>query len=275
MADGVDAYLRELEDDYEKPPRVRRFFARRPRLLRPNLGAGGPPVSITLAAGQGNPVNTGPINFTVTFSEPATGFTNADVSFNGSTVDGTLAAAVTGTGPVYNVAVTGMTGNGIVVVSIPAGSATNARGLPFAAASAATVTLNTHQPTVTINVAADQVEPAGVGPVNFTVVFSEPVSGFTGSDVTITGTAGGTKTAAVSGGPVTFNVAVSGMTTLGTVVADIPAGAVTDLAGNLSLASTSTDNSVFFNPAMGSAGDGDTNFGAAEASGLVILFEDI
>ena len=75
-------------------------------------GGGGLATTVSLAAGQGNPVNAGPINFTVAFSKPVTGFTNADVSFAGSTVGGTLAAAVTGTGPAYNVAVTGMTGNG-------------------------------------------------------------------------------------------------------------------------------------------------------------------
>ena len=37
------------------------------------------------------------------------------------------------------------------------------------------------------------------------------------------------------------------MTTAGTVIATIPAGAVTDIAGNTNVASTSTDSSVTFN----------------------------
>src|SRR5439155_7075819 len=61
-------------------------------------------------------------------------------------------------------------------------------------------------------------------PISFTAVFSEPVSGFTGSDVVIGGTAGGTKTVDVTGGPSTYTVAVSGLTTGGTVIATIPAG---------------------------------------------------
>src|SRR5439155_17844051 len=87
---------------------------------------------------------------------------------------------------------------------------------------------------------------ANVSPINFTVVFSEPVSGFTGTDVTLSGTAGGSKTVALSGGPSTYNVAVSGMTTAGTVIASIVAGVAQDAAGNLNTASTSTDNSVSF-----------------------------
>ena len=50
----------------------------------------------------------------------------------------------------------------------------------------------------------------------------------------------------MTGTGTTYNVAVSGMTGTGTVVASVPAGAATDAAGNASLASTSTDNTVAF-----------------------------
>jgi hypothetical protein len=101
-------------------------------------------------------------------------------------------------------------------------------------------------PTVTINKAADQASPTNAAPINFTAVFSKPVSGFTGSGVTISGTAGGSKTVTVSGGPSTYNVAVSGMTSSGTVIATVAAGVAHDAAGNSNTASTSTDNSVTF-----------------------------
>jgi hypothetical protein len=101
-------------------------------------------------------------------------------------------------------------------------------------------------PRVTINQAAGQADPTSASPINFTAVFSKPVSGFSGAGVTISGSAGGTKTVTVSGGPSTYNVAVSGMTTSGTVIASIPAGVVRDAAGITNAASTSTDNSVTF-----------------------------
>jgi hypothetical protein len=110
-----------------------------------------------------------------------------------------------------------------------------------------TVANDITRPTVTINQAAGQADPTNAAPINFTVVFSEAVSGFTGADVAISGTAGGTKTVTVSGGPSTYTVAVSGMTSSGPVSASIAAGVAQDAAGNTNSASTSTDNTVTFN----------------------------
>ena len=108
-------------------------------------------------------------------------------------------------------------------------------------------TIDKTQPSVTINQAAGQADPTSTSPINFTVTFSETVTGFAASDISFAGsTVGGTLTAAVTGTGPTYNVAVSGMTRTGNVVVSVPAGAATDAAGNASLASTSTDNSVAF-----------------------------
>jgi hypothetical protein len=98
-----------------------------------------------------------------------------------------------------------------------------------------------------INHTVGQGDPTSAVPIHFEVVFSEAVSGFGDSagDVTLGGTAGAT-TAVVSGGPITYNVAVSGMTGSGTVIASIPAGAAHDSANNNTTASTSIDNSVSY-----------------------------
>ncbi len=103
--------------------------------------------------------------------------------------------------------------------------------------------IDTAGPTVTINQATGQADSTSTSPINFTVVFSEAVSGFATGDVTLSGTAGAT-TATVSGGPTTYNVAVSGMTNSGTVIATIAANVAQDAAGNGNAASTSTDNTV-------------------------------
>ncbi len=101
-------------------------------------------------------------------------------------------------------------------------------------------------PTVTINQAAGQADPTNASPINFTVVFSEPVTDFDDvGDVTLSGTAGAT-TALITGGPTTYNVAVSGMTGNGTVIASIPANAAQNAVPNLSSASTSTDNTATY-----------------------------
>lgn len=106
---------------------------------------------------------------------------------------------------------------------------------------------DTSRPTVIINQAAGQPDPTSSSPVNFTLIFSESVTGFgdRSSDVMLSGTAGATG-AISTGSGTTYNIAVSGMMQSGTVVVDIPAGAAQDLAGNDSVASTSADNVVTY-----------------------------
>src|SRR5205085_2815428 len=142
------------------------------------------------------------ISYTVVFNESVTGFTGSDISFTGSTVGGTLVANVSGSGASYTVTVTGMDGDGTVVASIAAGDAYDAAGN---GKNASTYTDNTDlfanvRPPVTINQAAGQGDPITSGPILFTVVFSENVTGFTGSDISFAGsTVGGTLIASVSG----------------------------------------------------------------------------
>ncbi len=100
-------------------------------------------------------------------------------------------------------------------------------------------------PTVTIDQAVGQADPTNSSPINFTVVFSEPVADFATGDVTLSGTAGAT-TAIVTGSGTTYNVAVSGMTGVGTVIATIPLDVAHDAANNNNFASTSTDNTVAY-----------------------------
>ena len=87
--------------------------------------------------------------------------------------------------------------------------------------TAATLVVDNTPPTVTINQAAGQADPAKNSPINFTVIFSEPVADFATGDVVPGGTAGAT-TATVTGSGTTYSVAVSGMTTDGTVIASMP-----------------------------------------------------
>ena len=104
---------------------------------------------------------------------------------------------------------------------------------------------DTTAPSVTINQASSQVDPTDTSPIHFDVVFSEPVADFATGDVTLAGTAGAT-TAVVSGSGTTYDVAVSGMTSDGTVIASLLAGVAHDAATNASAASTSTDNTVTY-----------------------------
>src|SRR5205807_417752 len=52
-----------------------------------------------------------------------------------------------------------------------------------------TVTYDTTKPDVTVDQAGAQVDPTNGLPITFTAVFSEHINGFTGTDVTLGGTA--------------------------------------------------------------------------------------
>jgi hypothetical protein len=159
-----------------------------------------------------------------------------------------LVATVTGSGPVYTVAVTGMTTDGAVVASIGAGVATDPAGNANAASTSTDNSVTWDgKPSVTINQGAGQADPTNTSPIVFTATFSEPVTGFATGDVTLGGTAGAT-TAIVSGSGPVYTVTVSGMTGDGTVTASIAAGVAADADGALQAnqASTSTDNSVTY-----------------------------
>ena len=108
-----------------------------------------------------------------------------------------------------------------------------------------TFTVDAVRPTVTINQASGQADPTGASPILFAVTFTEAVTGFTNTDVVLSGTAGAT-TAVVTGGPTNYVVEVSGMTAGGTVIATVSANAAQDTAGNGNVASASTDNTVTF-----------------------------
>ena len=208
-------------------------------------------VTIDQAAGQADPTNAATINFAVVFSEPVTGFTSSRVTVSGTA--GAKAAVVTpvgSNGATYNVAVSGMSGDGTVLISMAAGAAHDAAGNLSAAPTIIdnSVTYDGSRPTVTVDQATGQADPTKGSPIDFTVAFSEKVSDFDASDVTIGGTAGAT-TAVVS--PVgvdgkMYTVAVSGMTKDGTVTLTVDAGVAHDAVGNPNLASTSTDNSVTY-----------------------------
>jgi len=213
------------------------------------FNAAAPSVTINQAAAQADPTNASPINFTAVFSTAVTGFINTDVTLSGTA--GATTVVVTGSGTTYNVAVSGMTQTGTVIASIPAGVAT-ANGTTNTASTSTdnTVTYDITPPSVTVNQAASQTDPTSTSPINFTAVFSQAVTGFSNTGVTLGGTAGAT-TAVVTGSGTTYNIAVSGMTTSGTVTASIAAGKANDLAGNPNTASTSTDNTVTYNPQSG------------------------
>ena len=148
-------------------------------------------MTINQAGGQADPTNASPINFTVVFSESVTGFTGGDVTLSGTA--GATTAAVTGSGTTYNVAVSGMTSDGTVIATSRRAARRDAAGNINTAS-----TVDRQHGHLRHDAARRDDQPGQRpgrsderSPINFTVVFSEPVTGFTSGDVTMSGTAGG------------------------------------------------------------------------------------
>ena len=216
-----------------------------------------PTVTINQASTQADPTSNSPILFSVVFSEYVTDFVAADV-----TLGGTAGASVVSISPTagynndhehYDVSVSGMANSGTVTATILANQAHDQAGNGNQASTSTdnTVTFNSLAPTVTINQAATQADPTNISPINFTVVFGQPVGDFLTGDVDFTGsTTGGTLLGTVtnpSGDKMTYNVAVTGMGGSGIVTAKIDAGvAHSTINGLPNPASTSTDNSVTY-----------------------------
>jgi hypothetical protein len=115
----------------------------------------------------------------------------------------------------------------------------------IATSTANTFAVDTTAPSVTVNQKVGQADPANALPIVFTVTFSEPVTGFVAADVTRGGTSTG-GTVAVTGSGASYEIAVSGALTDGTLSFSLAAARAQDLAGNNNTASTSTDNTVTY-----------------------------
>ena len=182
-----------------------------------------PSVTINVPSG----VQTGVFNVTITFTETVSGFTQSDVSLSGS------AASITGwrsnsNNTVYTATIT-PTASGTVMVSVAANVATDTAGNSNTAATSKTVTVSvdTNAPNVSISV------PSGVqnGAFDVTVTFTESVSGFVQSDLSLSGTASASITAWNPSNTTTYTATVT-PTSSESVTLNVNAGVATDAANN-------------------------------------------
>ncbi|MBI1310044.1 hypothetical protein GC176_01965 [bacterium] len=173
---------------------------------------------------------------TFEFSEAVTGFDESDVAVSGGTLSGFMMI-----GEDENVFTATFTANGgfegIGSVSVTAGSyadaAGNAGGSGTDSVPIDTLDEDTVAPTVVIT---PDGTTTGTSPIVFTFQFSEPVSGFDVSDVSITnGTAG--MFSAVDADTFTLDVTPSAV---GAVTVSVGDGAAQDAAGNDSVAASAT-----------------------------------
>ncbi len=242
-----------------------------------------PPVPTVSLVGPAN-TSSSSIVFNVTFDRAVTGFGDAasDVTLSGAAATGAT-AVVGGSGTNYTITVT-LTTNGLLTVKVPGAAAVSDD--PGAenntASNSVNVTFDNVKPSVTVNKKTGQADPTQVGPVLFTILFSEDIDGstFNSSDISFTGsTTGGGTLSVGSITPVTgqseFEVVVnlSGSAVPGNVIASIAAGAVSDLAGNTNTVSTSTDNSVQYTggpPTLGAPTVTNIDDTSADLGGVIL-----
>ena len=191
--------------------------------LRSATDTVGPTPSITTTASD--PTNLAEIPFTVTFDEKVTGFDQSGVVVTNGAISNFV--AVDQKTFTFDIA---PTTDGPVGVSVAAGAAQDAAGNDSASASKAIQSDRTSPSTLITTTVPN---PTSVAPIPVTVTFSEPVNGFTASDVVATN--GTVSAVAGSGASYTFSITP---TAPGSVTIDVAAGVANDAAGNPNAAAT-------------------------------------
>ena len=212
-------------------------------------------VSIVRAAA--NPTGAASVTFTVTFSQPVTGVDATDFAVNATGLTGAAVTGVSGSGTTYTVTVATGTGSGTLRLDLVDNDSINDGSAPLGGAGAGngnfssgeSYTVDRTAPTV---VSSNRVGAATVGggaPQQFTVTFSEAVTGVDAADfaVTATGTAAATVTG-VTGSGTTYTVTVNittGGASGGTVRLDVNDNdSIVDALGNM-LGGTGAGNGNF------------------------------
>jgi large repetitive protein len=129
------------------------------------------------------------------------------------------------------------------VLLAPALLALLASGIADQSAGATTSPAALTDPTVTLSMATGQTSPTNQTTVNLDAVFSQPVTGFDGGDITVTG-ATGTVTATVTGSGATYSIVLTGFATDGTAAVAIVAAAATDTSDQQSAASNTVEITI-------------------------------
>jgi hypothetical protein len=191
-------------------------------------------VSFTPAAAD---TSASSLTYTLLFDGTVTGLAATDFTVGGTATGWTVSAVSgSGAGP-YTVTATRGAGatDGTLVISLRAASVTDGFGgtAPGAKSDASSVIVDTAGPSVASFTTAT-VSPSNAAGLTYTVTFNEPVTGLSGGDFTVGGTATGwSVTGVTAAGANAYTVTLNGtMGTDGTVMPRLAAGAVADAAGN-------------------------------------------
>ncbi len=190
------------------------------------------PPSVSLTTSTVSPTLTTPISYTATFSEAVTGFTLSDITSTNASIGNFHVVS----SRVYTFDVSPISNpidNVDVYTSIASGKAQDAAGNGNTASDSATpsyIRFDNHSPTVAVSTTAT--DPTGTTPIPVTITFSEAVTGFLSSEISVSNATIGSFSG--SGSTYTFNAIPSSQ---GAVSVSIASGVASDDALNTNLAS--------------------------------------
>ncbi|WP_347358004.1 Calx-beta domain-containing protein [Bdellovibrio sp.] len=208
-----------------------------------------PTMTINQKAGQADPTNALPIEFTIVASEALANFAVADITQSG-TATGITWNLTTSDNITWSLKATAITGAGTLIPSIGANKLTDVAGNNNTASTSTDnqISYETTKPSLTINQKAGQADPTNTLPTEFTIVFTEAInpSSFIAADITQGGTASGITWNLTTSDNITWTLQATAVTTAGTLIPSIAAGKISDPAGNTNNASTMTDATVTY-----------------------------
>ncbi|HPF37446.1 MAG TPA: Ig-like domain-containing protein [Phycisphaerae bacterium] len=220
--------------------------------------------AVTVEPSLPGPTNADTLNFTVTFDEDVSDFDDTDdvsIEHDGTAHKGVAITKQSDTA--YDVTLSGVTGDGELVLYVKANAASDSIGNKntISAASEAVVIDNTAPVVDSLDA------PEGLNESNelvVTITFSEAVTGLSSEDITLNhdGTAHESITIEADS-ETTYRVIVAGVSGTGTISATLAANAVTDAAGNGAAAATIANVSLEDGANTGGTGPGGPLCGAA------------
>jgi hypothetical protein len=197
-----------------------------------------PPTVASIVPASTSPTNASVLSFTVTFSESVTGVDASDFTLTTTGTANGSVSSVTGSGSVYTVTVTGVTGDGTLRLDLNSSGtgiadlATNPIQGGFTGGQTYAID---HTPPTVSSIATTSGSPTHASTLGYAVTFSESVTGVDTSDFTLTatGTASGTVSSVTGSGAV-YTVTVTGVAGAGTLRLDLNSSGtgIADLATN-------------------------------------------
>ena len=175
---------------------------------------------------------------TITFTESVSDFVESDMSLSGTATASITAWIANSDNTVYIATIT-PTASGTVIVNVNADVATDATGNPNTAATAQTVTVDVDRPAVTIDVPS----VTQIGAFDATITFSEAVSGFAQSDVSLNGSVTSITAWHVNSDNTVYTATIT-PTASGTVTISVAPNVATDAANNPNTAATAQTVSI-------------------------------